>query len=238
MAARSSSPEKDGVRWDVIRSDIRTFIGRSPGLFRNDYSAVMLVVANIFPVIDMLWKGDPVGSILVIYWMQMMIIGFWTCVKLVVIARLRALLLVLMFVLMYLSIVNIFGIIAGTMLDDQMQGTAWHQNFSLWNYWVPALLFFATHGLSFWENFVGSREYEKIKWDTQMGKPILRAMPMWIAALVGGIIGGFFNTAAVAVVFVLPVKLALDLLGHFAEHGMLSLENDEAQGQSPQSESG
>ena len=93
MAARSSSPEKDGVRWDVIRSDIRTFSRRLPGLFRNDYSAVMLVVANIVPVIDMLIKGDPVGSILVIYWMQMMIIGFWTCVKLVVIARWRALLL-------------------------------------------------------------------------------------------------------------------------------------------------
>jgi hypothetical protein len=47
-------------------------------------------------------------------------------------------------------------------------------------------------------------------------------MPMWLAALVGGIIGGFFNTAAVAVVFVLPVKLALDLLGHFIEHGVFA----------------
>lgn len=230
MAARRSSPGKEGVRWDVIRSDIRTFFRRFPGLFRNDYSAVMLVFANIFPVIDMLWRGDPVGSILVIYWIQMMIIGFWTCVKLIVIARWRAFLIVPMFVLMYLSIVNIFGIIAGAMLDDQMQGTAWHQNFSLWYYWVPALLFFATHGLSFWENFIGGREYEKIKWDTQMGKPILRAMPMWIAALLGGIIGGFFNTAAIAVVFVLPVKLALDLLGHFAEHGMLGFADEEDSG--------
>ena len=57
-----------------------------------------------------------------------------------------------------------------------------------------------------------------------MGKPILRAMPMWIAAVVGGSAGGFLNTAAVAVVFVLPVKLVLDLLGHFVEHGMLQLE--------------
>jgi len=224
--ARSSSPT-DGVRWDVIRSDIRSFFRRLPGLFRNDYSAVMLVVANIVPVIDMMIKGDPVGSILVIYWMQMMIIGFWNIVKLIVITRWRALLMVPMFVLMYLSIVNIFGIIAGAMLDDQMQGTEWHQHFSLWNYWVPALLFFAAHGLSFWENFIGGREYEKIAWDTQMGKPILRAMPMWLAVLFGGIIGGFFNTAAVAVVFVLPVKLALDLLGHFAEHGMLDFDDDE-----------
>jgi hypothetical protein len=110
----------------VIRSDIRTFFRRLPGLFRNDYSAVMLVIANLYPVIDMLWKGEPIGSILVIYWIQMMIIGF---------------------------------------------------------------------------------------------------------------IGGFFNTAAVAVLFVLPVKLSLDLLGHFAEHGMLGFDDDEAQGSSQQSKS-
>jgi hypothetical protein len=117
-----------------------------------------------------------------------------------------------------------------TMADDQMQGTQWHQDFSLWNYWLPALFFFAAHGLSFYENFLGRREYEEIAWDTQIGKPILRAMPMWLAALVGGFIGGFFNTAAVAVVFVLPVKLALDLLGHFAEHGMLGFDDEEDSG--------
>jgi hypothetical protein len=151
-----------------------------------------------------------------------MIIGFWACIKLAVIGRWRALLFVPIFLLMYLSIVNLFGILAGAMLDDQMQGTTWQQNFSLWNYWLPALFFFATHGLSFWENFVGGREYEETAWDTQMGKPILRAMPMWLAALVGGFVGGFANSAAVAVIFVLPVKLALDLIGHFAEHGMLT----------------
>jgi hypothetical protein len=211
----------------VIRSDIRTFFRRLPGLFRNDYSAVMLVIANLYPVIDMLWKGEPIGSILVIYWIQMMIIGFWNIPKLMVIGRWRALLYVPIFLLMYLSIVNFFGIIAGAMLDDQMQGTTWHQNFSLWNYWVPALLFFATHGLSFWENFIGDREYKDIPWDAQMGKPFMRAMPMWIAALIGGFIGGSFNTAAVAVIFVLPVKLALDLLGHFGEHGVLNLDDEE-----------
>lgn len=195
-----------------------------PGLFRNDSSAVMLVIANVYPVIDMLWKGEPIGSILVIYWMQMMIIGFWNCLRLVVVARWWAVLIVPMFVLIYLSIVNIFGFIAGGLLDDQMRGTEWVENFSLWNYWLPALFFFATHGLSFWENFIGDREYEKIGWEDQVGKPFLRAMPMWVAALAGGFIGGFFNTAAVAALFVLPVKTAFDLIGHFVEHDALDFD--------------
>jgi hypothetical protein len=41
----------------VIRSDVRSFFRQLPGLFRNDYTALMLVVASLLPVIDMLWKG-------------------------------------------------------------------------------------------------------------------------------------------------------------------------------------
>lgn len=51
---------------------------------------------------------------------------------------------------------------------------------------------------------------------------------MWLATLAGGIVGSFFDSAAVAVLFVLPVKLSLDLPGHFAEHGMLA-DPEEAQ---------
>jgi len=49
---------------------------------------------------------------------------------------------------------------------------------------------------------------------------ILRAMPMGLATLAGGIIAGFFDSAALVVVFVPPVNLALDVFGHFAERGM------------------
>ena len=215
------------VRWRLMASDLRSLFGRLPRLFRNDLTAVMLVFANIFPVFDLLSKGDPIGVILVIYWMQLMIIGFWNAVKLIVIARWKAFLYVPLFVLMYLSIINMFGLIAGILLDDQMRGTAWHQDFSLWDYWVPAALFFANHGLSFWVNFIRGREFEDISSDTQMGKPFLRAMPMWAAAIPTAFVGGFFNSAASAVLFVLPVKLALDVFGHFYEHGMLSFDDNQ-----------
>ncbi len=45
-------------------------------------------------------------------------------------------------------------------------------------------------------------------------------------------VGSSFNSAAVAVLFVLPVKLAFDVLGHFHEHGMLAfgeVESDPVQ---------
>jgi len=185
------------------------------------------VVANIVPVINLAVKGEPIGSLLIIYWLQMIIIGFWNIIKLIVIGRWAALLYVPMFGITYMAIVNIFGFIAGGLLDDQMRGTAWVQDFSLWNYWVPTLMFFASHGYSFYFNFLVRREDETTSWEQQMGQPFMRAMPMWVAAIIGGFIGGFFNSAAFAVLFVLPMKIVLDLLGHFVEHGMLTFEDRE-----------
>jgi hypothetical protein len=86
MTVRSSSAQRkkrdDGVRWHVIRADLKNFFGRLPQMFRNDPTAVMLVVANIYPVITLVVKGEPIGSLLVVYWIQLMIIGFWNAVKL------------------------------------------------------------------------------------------------------------------------------------------------------------
>ena len=100
-----------------MAADIRSFFRRLPGLFRNDFAAVMLVIANILPVVNILWKGEP----------------------------------------------------------------------------------------------------------------ILRAMPMWLALVVGAIVGSSFHSAAVVVLFVLPVKLAFDVLGHFHEHGMLAFDEVESE---------
>ncbi len=37
-----------GVRWDVLKSDIRSFFRRLPGLFRQDPSAIALDVLGHF----------------------------------------------------------------------------------------------------------------------------------------------------------------------------------------------
>ena len=126
---------------------------------------------------------------------------------------------------MYLSIVNIVGIMVGAMLDDSLRGTAWHDDFSLCNYATPAAVFLITHGISFYLNFIRGREIETTTWEEQMGTPILRAMPMWLATLAGAFVGALLGPWAVAVLCVLPVKISLDVLGHLYSHGKLDFED-------------
>jgi hypothetical protein len=45
-----SSRRKDGVRWGVIRADLENFFTRLPTMLRSDPTAVMLIVANLYPV--------------------------------------------------------------------------------------------------------------------------------------------------------------------------------------------
>ena len=63
MVAHSPSP-RDGVLLNVIRADFRAFCRQLPELLSNDYSAAMLVFANIMSDIDMFWRGYPFGPIL------------------------------------------------------------------------------------------------------------------------------------------------------------------------------
>ena len=63
----------------------------------------------------------------------------------------------------------------------------------------------------------------------EIGNPILRAMPMWLALVIGPIVGSSFNSAPVAVLFVVPVKLAFHVLGHFQENGMLAFDEVESE---------
>ncbi|MCP4901491.1 MAG: hypothetical protein GY906_31385 [bacterium] len=188
---------------------------------RKDPVAVLLVLANIAPVIDLVKSGEPVGSLLVIYWIQLMIIGLWNIPKIIIMARWFAIVLVPAFCAMYFGVLNIFGFIAGGLLDDQMRGTEWHENFALSNYTWLALLFFGVHGFSFVFHFLRGREWEgatQQDYERQISKPMIRVMPMWLAALFGGFVAAFFHSAAVVVLFVMPVKILLDVYGHLWEH--------------------
>jgi len=205
-------------RVEAQSSNLRLAGKRFLRAMRNDPTAWMLLAANIAPVVVILKRGEPVAAMLVVYWLQLMIIGFWTIPKIILVARAASLFWVPAFVLGYLALVNMFGFVAGGLLDDQMRGSVWVQEFKLTNYVLEGAGFFLSHGLSFAVNFIRNREYEGSKPEEQLVQPFTRALPMWCAALIGGFIGGFFTSATIAFVLVFPVKLALDLLGHFFEH--------------------
>lgn len=201
---------------------------------REDPVAVLLVLANIAILVGVVKDGEPLGAILVIYWMQLMIIGFWNIPKIIILARWFSILLVPAFLAMYFGLLNMFGFIVGGLLDDQMRGTEWHENFSLANYTWEGLMFFGVHGFSFVFHFLRGREFENVSQsdiEIQIAKPMIRVFPMWMAALIGGVFGAIFKTAAGAVVFILPVKTALDVWGHLWEHALdESWENTQTPG--------
>jgi hypothetical protein len=185
----------------------------------RDPTAALLVVANLVPAVDLVRHGEPLGVLLVIYWMQLVTIGFWNIPKLIIIARWMALVYVPVFIIMYLQMLAFFAFIAFGLLEDQLRGTAWMDEFSVWDYWLPTALFFTAHGASFFMNYLGHREWEEQSVEDHVLGVLRRIFPMSLAAFVGGFLGSIFTNAAIAALFVLPVKVLLDVAAHRAERG-------------------
>lgn len=75
-----------------------------------------------------------------------------------------------------------------------------------------------SHGVSFFVNFLGNREYEHVSPDEQMFRPYPRVMVLHITILGGGFLIGFFGTPLAALVLLVVLKIGIDLRAHLKEH--------------------
>jgi hypothetical protein len=183
---------------------------------RRDVTAVALLVVNLWTVIHVVAGGHPFAAVLIVYWMQMAIIGLWAIPKIVLTAGKRSMLPVTLVLLGYLPLVYIFGLIAGGLIDNQMQGAEWR--FSIQDFAFDGIAFLLSHGLSFFVMYVRRGHPSAEDAMNLVVLPYMRAAPMTFVALVGGFIAAFFDSATALAWVVVPVKIWLDLAGHAIEH--------------------
>lgn len=196
----------------------RLFLAWIASSVRTDVSAWVLIGANLLVPVQAWWGGQPVGTILIVYWLELIVIGFWTCVKLATIDKVKAIGWIPVFLMMYFVFVNLFGVIAGGTLDNEFIGTDFQKNFSPRPYLWGVTTVFLSHAVSFWKNFVRKREFERITMEAQVGLSVMRVFPLFVAAVIGGFVGGFFNSSALLAGVVLPAKILLDLVAHILSH--------------------
>lgn len=173
------------------------------------------------PIIAFAVSRQPIAAILVVYWLQLMIIGFFNAVKLAYMARWLSILVVPMFCVIYFGLLDTVGLIAKGMVGEQMQGSDWYRPVSSGNYAWHGALFFIAHGFSFYYFFIRCAEYKRAESEDvqrQLVKALLRVIPMWLVALVGAVITLLLRTPNLAVLLMVPAKILLDVLGHRLEH--------------------
>ncbi|MDO8625061.1 MAG: DUF6498-containing protein [Candidatus Diapherotrites archaeon] len=203
------------------------------GLVRNDYSAVLLLASNLAMIALAVAEGWSLGTLMLVYWIQSIIIGFFTVIKILSLQRfavegvkvngqpiseslgtkigMAGFFAVHFGIFHFVYLIFIAGIaISGGSLGNDFTGIV-----------LASLVFLVNHAFSFWYN---RTELQRARPNigTVMGTPYARIIPMHLTIIFGfGFLGGGASIAVI--VFFLLLKTAADLVMHLAEHHAANL---------------
>ncbi len=187
-------------------------------------STLALIIANIVPLAGAAFLGWDLGNVMVLYWAESAVIGFFNIGKIIVIGRWFALLAAPFFLghfgafmaVHFLFIYDIFvqGIqdTIGGDLTEVMQMFA-----SLW----PALaVLFASHAFSFYRNFLGRKEFRGKTVQNQMSEPYSRIVFMHVVLIFGGGLTLVLGEAMPVLLIVIALKTWIDIKAHLKQRTM------------------
>ena len=199
-------------------------------------AVVALVVANLVPLIGVLFFGWSVWNILVIYWLENGIVGLINVLKMSVATgdevtpgvtfmvngrpatSATKMGLIPFFIVHYGIFWFVHGIFVLTlpaffslMSDDGM-------TLDLGPVVFAAVGLAISHGLSFWWNFLHGGEYRRTAAAALMFAPYKRLVALHITIIFGAFAVMFTGAPAAAVAVLVAIKTAIDLGLHLAEH--------------------
>jgi hypothetical protein len=212
--------------------------GRYEGL-RRQVSLLALVLVNLLPLLGVLFFHWDVAALVVLYWSENLVLGFYTLLKMLVKSPLGGLGSGLFFLIHYGGFCAVHGLfIMALLVDgnvDPMPGDPWPLFLvfpqlllnvvrQVLDYAPPEWLFafgalVISHGISFVVNFLLADEREELSLRDLMGAPYGRIVVLHVAIILGGFaVMALGEPVALLVVLVL-LKLALDIKLHLREHG-------------------
>ena len=182
-----------------------------------------LVVSNLIPLIGVLFFGWNVSTILILYWSENVIIGFYNIVKMALAkGETKKQPAPKRFFLIGFFIVH-FGIftIGHAAFVFSFFGT---DNPSLQSL-LPALFpLFISHGVSMFVHFIKNKEYLRVSFDSLFFQPYKRVVIMHLTIIFGAWVATAFHLPSLVLVVLVFLKITIDIFFHKKEHIPFSKE--------------
>jgi hypothetical protein len=211
---------------------------------RKNIPVLALLIANAIPLFGVLFLGWDAFSIVLLYWAENLVIGFYNVLKIALVKvehpsqHLGKLFFIPFFILHFGGFTAGHGFFVLALFKKEggevLSGMSWpgflvflellikviSQVYSL----IPLdlkyafLALFFSHGVSFVTNYLMKKEYTKEKVNSLMGRPYARIFVLHVAIIFGGFLTMALNLPA-AILFVLVIlKTVLDVTLHLREH--------------------
>jgi len=212
---------------------------------RLDISILALLAANGVPLFGVMFLGWDAFYIVLLYWTENIVIGFYNVLKMVFaaaphpIAHLGKLFLIPFFIVHYGGFTAVHGFFVLALFHKDIQGPPMGQMdwpcflvfvqmlFNVIRYMysvippqvrLAVLALFISHGVSFVQNYLLKGEYTTAKPDKLMGNPYGRVVVMHIAILAGGFLTMAVGSPVLLLVVLVGLKTILDLGLHNRSH--------------------
>ena len=191
---------------------------------RLSASAVFLILANMVPIFGVLFLGWDALTILVLYWLESVIMGVLNIPKILACrsaeqsaggAVFTNLFPAVFFTFHYGMFTSVHGVFLAEMFGARpiIEGL-----FSGGSFIWTATIFLISHLASMVINFFGKKEYLGRNARRQMFSVYGRVFIMHIVVLLGGFTIQKFGAPIIAVIMLITLKTAIDLIAHKREH--------------------
>jgi hypothetical protein len=201
-------------------------------------AVIALVVANMIPLVGVVFLGWSVWNVLVIYWLENGIVGVINVLKMSAATgetaanpspltfmvngrpatQLSKPALIPFFVVHYGIFWFVHGIFVLTLPAFLSMASDTRMELGIGAVLFAAVALAISHGLSFWWNFLRGGEYRSVTPAGLMFAPYRRLIALHLTIIFGAMAVMFTGAPVVAVAILVAIKTLLDLGLHLAEH--------------------
>jgi hypothetical protein len=216
-------------------------IARAAELYRttsSERAVVALVAANLIPLVGVLLFGWSLHTILILYWIENGIVGFWNVPKMALAegpvveapggaataaaapligAGVVRAAMIPFFIFHYGMFWFVHGVFVFVL--PSFGGRAASFGAIDWlAILIGAIALFISHGASFFTNFIGRGEFRTTSPARQMGAPYARVVVLHLTILFGAFAVALIGAPIAALLVMVVLKTGLDLALHLREH--------------------
>lgn len=193
---------------------------------KNKLTTYSLILANIVPLIGVIFFGWDVFQLILLYWSETVIIGLYNILKIIKTAKWIGLFLVPFFIIHFggFSAGHLFFILLLFNPEGTVRSSTIPNAEILLPIVIPLIIpiigFFISHGISFINNFIKNKEYKKLANTDLMSAPYKRIVIMHITIVFGGFLTLLFSQQLAFLILFVILKTILDVKSHKKEHSL------------------
>jgi len=198
-------------------------------------SVIALLVANLVPVVGVLFFGWDVFPLMFLFWAENVIVGAFNVLKMIfasgggALGQASKFFLIPFFCVHYGLFTFVHGIFVVAMFGGGVSGTAGFPNGeTFWRTMQENHLGWAvlgltvSRGISFVTNYLMNGEYRRVLPPMLMIQPYGRIVVLHLAIIGGGFLLLALKSPTLGLLLLVVLKTALDLTGHLRERSQFS----------------